>query len=162
MTGVMEFEGATRECIHALKYEGRHGIATMMSRLIATRIVEFPLDVVIPVPLHASRRRERGYDQSALLARGVARSLDLVYDDGALRRVRRTRQQTTLDGRARRQNVAGAFEATMPLDDEIVLLIDDVITTGATMESAAGALKQAGASRVHGLAFAYANLGAPT
>jgi ComF family protein len=118
----------------------------------------FPIDVVVPVPLHHSRRRERGYDQSALLARGVARRLDLVYDDQVLRRARRTRQQTNLDARDRRRNVEDAFKSTMPLEDETILLVDDVITTGSTMEAAAVALRKTGAAQVHALAFACAPL----
>jgi ComF family protein len=127
---------------------------------MAARVGEFPIDVVVPVPLHPSRRRERGYDQAALLARGLAVTLDLTYDGQVLRRTRRTRQQTTLDVRGRQRNVAGAFAATLPLDGEAVLLIDDVVTTGATIESAAMALREAGADRVYGLAFACAALGA--
>jgi ComF family protein len=125
---------------------------------MATHVEAFPIDVVVPVPLHRSRRRERGYDQATLLARGIARSLDLVCDDQVLRRVRRTRQQTTLDARDRRRNVEGAFEAGVPLDDETVLLVDDVITTGSTMEAAASAIRDAGAAQVHALAFACAPL----
>ena len=92
-------------------------------------------------------------------AMSLARKLDLVYDDGVLKRVRKTRQQATLDGASRKRNVQGAFEATGPLEGEVVLLVDDVITTGATMEAAASALKSAGAAEAHGLAFSVAMLG---
>jgi len=159
LSAVTAFRGVSREAVHALKYYGRHAIASMMARLMADAFTDFPIDRVSHVPLHPSRRRERGYDQAAMLARGIAALIDLPYEANTLRRVRRTRQQVTLSGEQRQRNVAGAFEAREQLDGISVLLVDDVITTGATMEAAAEAAREAGAQRVAGIAFASAQLG---
>ncbi len=159
VTAVAEFDGVAREAVHALKYYGRHAISSVMSRTMAGAATGFPIDRVAPIPLHRSRRRERGYDQAALLARGVAVGVDLRFEPSTLERVRRTRQQTTLGADARRRNVAGAFEVRDNVDGETILLVDDVYTTGATMESAAATLQAAGAERILGLTFACAVFG---
>ena len=113
-------------------------------------------DLIVPVPLHRTRMRERGYDQAALLARTVAQRLQRTYQREALERIRPTLQQTTLKAEARRANVAGAFQSTRQLEGDAILLVDDVSTTGATLDAAATALKAAGAGRVVGLVFAQA------
>jgi ComF family protein len=155
--GVAMFEGTAREAVHALKFEGQHAIAPLLGRLMAERARAFPTDLVVPVPLHRSRRRERGYDQSAMLAKHIGRELDIPVQPEALRRTRKTRQQTTLDAQSRRENVRGAFAAPEPLSAGTILLVDDVYTTGATMSEAAGALLGAGAGRVVGVVFARAD-----
>jgi len=114
------------------------------------------VDLVVPVSLHPARRRQRGYDQARLLARGTARGLGRPCED-VLRRVRRTAQQAMLAPEERRQNVAGAFEARSRLDGRRIVLIDDVFTTGATMQSAADAAKEAGADWVGGVVFGSAD-----
>lgn len=154
LVAVAEFDGVAREAVHALKYNGRHAIAGMLGRLMAG-VAPAPVDLVVPVPLHASRRRERGYDQSALLAGRVARELGLPHAPRALTRTRRTEQQATLQADRRRANVAGAF-VSRPWRGEAILLVDDVATTGATIDAAARALKEAGAGKVMGLVFAQA------
>jgi ComF family protein len=124
-------------------------------------------DVVIPVPIHAARLRERGYNQAALIARSVANALDLTYAE-PLTRTRYTGTQTTLDASHRLANVANAFElssrsrngkASMQegfLKGARVLIVDDVLTTGATMNACAEVLLNAGARRVDGAAVAVA------
>jgi ComF family protein len=117
-------------------------------------------DVVVPVPLHARRRRERGYDQAELLARVIARHLGLPLHRKALVRKRYTSQQSLLVMNTRWDNVRGAFEigrSALPPHCN-VLLVDDVITTGATISECARVLKRAGAARVHALALARAGL----
>jgi ComF family protein len=151
------FGGIARDAVHALKFQNHHAIAPMMARLMASRVEAVRADVVIPVPLHPSRRRERGYDQAALLARHLARSLSLPARTDVLRRVRKTRQQTTLDGIERRENVRGAFAVVAPLAGERVLLVDDVYTTGSTMEEAAHALHEAGSGSITAVVFARAD-----
>jgi ComF family protein len=156
---VAPFEDVVREAVHALKYEGRHAISSTMGKLMAGSCREFEAELVVPTPLHVSRRRERGYDQAALLARAIARELSLPHDLNALKRIRRTRQQVSLGPEERRNNVAGAFAAVRQLDAETVLLVDDVYTTGATMDAAASALLQSGARSVIGVVFGYAEIG---
>lgn len=112
-------------------------------------------DLVVQVPLHRRRRRERGYDQSALLAKVVARDLRLPFKPNGLKRTRRTEQQAILESSDRISNVRGAFAASRISQGRSVLLVDDVSTTGATMEAAAAALVEAGARSVTGLVFAH-------
>jgi ComF family protein len=156
---VAAFEGVAREAVHALKYEGKHAIAPMMGRLMARAAYELEANLVVATPLHAARRRERGYDQAALLARAIARELQLSSDVTRLKRVTRTKQQVRLGPEERRQNVSGAFQATRPLHGETVLLVDDVYTTGATIDAAAAALLEGGAGSVLGVVFGYAEFG---
>jgi ComF family protein len=151
-----EFDGLAREAVHVLKYHGRHAIAPLLGRVMADPVRQIEVDLVVPVPLHRSRRRARGYDQSALLAKTLARTLDVPFQEDALKRVRPTEQQARLDARARRENVAGAFLGSRGMDGQTVLLVDDVLTTGATIEAAATTLKEAGAGKVLGIVFAHA------
>ncbi len=159
VVAVADFDGAAREAVHALKYEGRHAISSTMGRLMAAALQDGVPDLVTPVPLHRARRRERGYDQAALLARTLAAELGVPCDAGALARTRRTQQQVTLGPEQRRSNVAGAFIAQRVLNGQTVLLVDDVFTTGATMRAAARAVLDAGGGEVTGMVFAYATVG---
>lgn len=152
---VTDFDGVAREAIHTLKYHERHAIASLLGGLMAQLAREHPVDVVTHVPLHRARRRERGYDQSALLARHVARALG-GRPQTALVRARRTEQQALLARDARRQNVSGAFRSKREWHGESFLLIDDVATTGTTLGAAAEALRIAGAGTIIGLVFAHA------
>lgn len=153
ITAITRFDGSAREAVHALKFEGHHAISGVIGRLMAGAAPDG--DVVAHVALHPARRRERGYDQSAMLAAVIARSRGLPKDD-ALRRTRRTQQQANLDRDRRHENVRGAFEARHDMTGKRVILVDDVCTTGATLEAAAEALRAAGAERVAGLVFARA------
>ena len=154
LIAVALFEDVAREAVHALNFNGRHAIAGMMGRLMAAAATGVRADIVVPVPLHRSRRRERGYDQAVLLARSLARALDLEHRPEALTRTRRTAQQASLGAAERRSNVRGAFESRRRWSGEAVLLVDDVATTGATVDAAAEALKQAGAGEIVAIVFA--------
>jgi ComF family protein len=110
------------------------------------------INLVLPVPLAPSRQRQRGYNQAALLAYPLALWLGLPYNRRALRRVRETTSQVGLSLNQRRENVSGAFQARPEaVAGRCVLLVDDVLTTGSTLDAAAQALKQAGASQVFAL-----------
>jgi len=156
LVAVAEFDGPAREAVHTLKFNGRYAIAGVMARLMAEASKDVDVDVIVPVPLHRIRLRERGYDQSALLARSVARSLSRPSRPKALRRCRPTLQQASLPAHERRSNVAGAFEPRDKWSGEAILLVDDVTTTGATLDAAAAALRKAGAGQITGLVFALA------
>ncbi len=109
------------------------------------------MDLITSVPLHLTRQRERGYNQAELLARHLARLRDLPYVT-VLARTRATEQQVGLDGMQRRANVSNAFSAIpQPVTGKNVLLVDDVSTTGATLDACAQALFQANARTVYGL-----------
>ncbi len=123
-------------------------LGELMVEASAMKKPELP-DLLIPLPLHDSRLRERGYNQALELARPLARALGLALDPHGLIRTRATSAQTGLDANARRRNVKGAF--AVPKNKRLpahVALFDDVMTTGATLREAARALRQAGAGRV--------------
>lgn len=157
---VCAFEGAARDAVHALKYNGMFSVAVPLAELMAQRYPQWSarVDLILPVPLHPERVRERGYNQAALLVRHLCRSLNVAYGvdaEGALWRTRHTRPQVGLDRVQRRQNVEGAFAADRTyVHGKNVLLIDDVCTSGATMAAAANALLNEGASTVRGYCFA--------
>lgn len=165
---VGQYAGTLRLAIHLLKYKGKPVMAEPLGRLLAKSITEThtPLiqqnsgapsfDVIVPVPLHPSRQRERGFNQAERLGRVVARERGWKLDTNGLRRVRNTRTQTELTAGQRLANVHGAFNATSPLyfERKSVLLIDDVLTTSATMGECARVIRNAGAKRVCLLALA--------
>ncbi len=115
-----------------------------------------PVDLVLPIPLHAERERKRGYNQSALLARAFSEGAALPYAEHALQRTRFTTPQVGLTAVERLVNVQDAFAADSCVQGRHVLLIDDVCTTGATMAAAANALLAAGARAVSGYCVARA------
>jgi ComF family protein len=116
-----------------------------------------PVDVIVPVPLHADRLRERGYNQAALLAREMGGRLGIAVDEKALLRRRPTAPQAKLDAKQRKDNVRDAFHCSSDaLADKRVLLIDDVCTTGATLDACAIALYESGARSVQALTLARA------
>ncbi len=146
-------EGPAREAILAFKHTGRDTLGRHLAGLMAERsgpiAAEGPWDVLVPVPLHPRRKRERGFNQAAFLARHVGRRMGVPVAAGALRRVRETPPQAG-DPADRRRNVRGAFTVARPADvaGRHVLLIDDVLTTGATANECARVLRRAGARRV--------------
>lgn len=154
---VAYFEGGLRQAIHRFKYGGVQALAGPLAELLVKYQADnsWPADMIVPVPLHPERRAERGYNQAALLARALGAGLGLPATETALIRVRATAPQVKLDAGQRRSNVAGAFRARAEdVAGQRVLLIDDVCTTGATMDACAQALKAGGARTVWGLALA--------
>lgn len=155
---VFRFEGAIRAAIHELKYRNLRAIAPTLAAYLDRYLVTCPMesDVVMPVPLHRTRLRERGYNQAELLARALARTRGVPLDARSLRRTGGEMSQVrTRDARERRANVVGAFTCTdASLSGKRILLIDDVCTTGATLEACAAQLRSAGAREVFGLTLA--------
>jgi ComF family protein len=153
------FESPLREAIHALKYQRKRRIAVLLGDLLATYLRSHPLpthvDALIPVPLHPRRLTERGFNQSELLAQRLAQLSGIPLLTVGLVRSRDTRQQVGLDAHERHENVKGAFswQRRKPPPAR-VLLIDDVLTTGATMDACAYALRAAGAHEIYALALA--------
>jgi ComF family protein len=145
------YDGALRSIVHALKYDGRRSLARGLAQLMRVRGADIleGAACAIPVPLHASRRRQRGFNQAADLARHL--DLPVVH---ALRRVRDTSTQTGLPAAQRHRNVRGAFALTrsgLSVKGLVVVLVDDVSTTGATLEACARVLKENGAAEVRAL-----------
>jgi ComF family protein len=151
------YDGIAKSAVHALKFEGVSALAPTMGPLIAETFRQWSpaVESIVPVPLGWLRKRRRGYNQAELLAGEVGRATGLPLARDALRRARQTRAQSQQPGvEARRRNVAGAFEAGKRPVSGAVLLIDDVTTTGATLDACAGILLDSGASAVYALAFA--------
>ena len=142
------YEGLLREWIHLYKYGRVKTLAKPMVELLGAALPrEERLDAVVPVPLHWRKRWQRGFNQSELLARGIARKWGLPVLR-ALGRRRYTPAQAGLSNTARRKNVATAFAAKRNVEGKRLLLIDDVLTTGSTAAACAAALRRAGAARV--------------
>ena len=145
----LRYEGVGEEVVHALKYRGYTRVVERLAAPLMLRVLDRGerFDAVVPVPLHRSRLRRRGFNQAELLARGLAVGLNAPVSD-KLRSVRRTRDQVELSAAERRANVEGAFAARERVRGK-VLLVDDVFTTGATTSECAGTLLRGGAEEVH-------------
>ncbi len=140
------YEGPLADAVRRMKYGGQPHLARGLGDLLAEAAGPYAgkVDRVVPVPLHRSKLRARGWNPAALLARRVARELGVPLDTKHLRRVRATRTQAALPAELRAGNVLGAFEARLPAPAQRVLLIDDVRTTGATLQEAASTLTERG------------------
>ncbi|MEJ7655176.1 MAG: ComF family protein, partial [Chloroflexia bacterium] len=148
-----EYRGPVRELVHRFKYDGLRAAGGWMSAQMAPRLEDGPT-VLVPIPLHRSRERERGYNQAAVLANGVARRTG-IPTRGLLSRTRSTPPQALLSAAERRLNVRGAFEANPGARaTDTVVFVDDACTTGSTMGECAELLRGIGATRVVGLVFA--------
>ncbi|MFN9794155.1 MAG: ComF family protein [Pseudomonadota bacterium] len=145
----LRYEGAARHLLPRYKFGADLAIGRVLADLLLAVAADAPRpELVAPVPLHAARLRQRGFDQAWELARAVAGRLDQPARPDALRRVRATLAQTGLDAVARRRNLRQAFAIAGDVAGRRVALVDDVMTTGATVEAAVRALRRAGANRV--------------
>lgn len=154
-----QFVDPIPQIIHNMKYNGYHALAEPLADLMvkAWPQWQFNIDLVLPVPLHPDRQKERGYNQSALLTKHMCRRLGLPYNLEAISRPRHTSPQVGLNVIDRLTNVRGAFRAdAAKVTGKNILLIDDVCTTGATMAATAEALLMAGAKTVSGYSTARA------
>jgi competence protein ComFC len=157
MRAPFRFEGVVREAIHKLKYHHFRALAPSLAELLAGYLEASPLvaDVLVPVPVHPRRLRQRGYNQAALLARELSKMINMPVVEDSLYRAKNTLSQTKAGVEVRRGNVLGAFVCRdRRLEGSRVLVIDDVCTTGATLDACAVALKGGGASSVWGLTLA--------
>ena len=155
--GVGYLRGPLKRAIYQFKYRQKRKMALPLAGLIYQYLLENPLpaELIVPVPLHMDRLRERGYNQAALLARELSERSGLPVEEKSLVRIRETAPQVALKADERRKNVRGAFRGQgEKLKDRQVLLIDDVSTTGATLEACAEALREKGAQSVWALVLA--------
>jgi competence protein ComFC len=154
------YEGPLRNAILRLKYAGDITLGELLARPIIQLLhkLEWEVELVTPVPLGVARQAQRGYNQAALLAFPLALSSKLAYRSQALAKVREIRTQVGLSLAERFENVVGAFQANSKIvSEKTILIVDDVATSGATMQACASALLDAGARQVYGLTLARAD-----
>jgi len=153
------FEGVMQQVVHALKFLHQQDLGMELGRRLGQR-AEFvedlqEIDLLVPVPLHPARQRERGYNQSLCISRGLAEVVGCPLDNKLLQRRIATRQQAKLDARERRENLRDAFQMVGDLPAGTCIgVVDDVLTTGATLNACARVLQRAGARRIWVLALA--------
>jgi ComF family protein len=156
-----EFEGPIRNALHELKYKKNIGLGSSLATQLITLVndQQWVIDIITPVPLGQQREQQRGYNQAALLAKPLALALQIPYNPHILRRVRETQSQINLSLIERKHNMAEAFQAHhKKVAAKQILVVDDVTTTGSTLDACASALKKAGATTVYGLTVARAVL----
>ena len=159
---VFEKDGPFQSLVHALKYGGFVSVGRLLGNRVGEemKLAGIEADALIPIPLHRARKRERGYNQAELIADGISEITGIPVRAGLLKRVKNTRSQTKLSLEERAENMREAF--TVPprvaasLQDSRCVVVDDVITTGATIVSAATVLRSAGARSVFSAAAALA------
>ncbi len=158
------YKGPVPALAHGFKYRGRQDAAQAAGRWMAGHFARFGelsgCDALVPVPLHPRRLRERGYNQAEILARELSRATGLPMKN-LLERPKATKPQWDLDQEARRQNLSGAFVAKPQVKGLRLLIIDDICTSGSSLEECGRALHRAGASRVAAFVFARQTLSAP-
>lgn len=148
--------------IHSLKYNGKTDVGLLLGKMMGERLRNSALyqdvNVIIPVPLHPKKHKQRGYNQSGFIAKGLAESMDTGFNESNLIRSAFTESQTKKSRYNRYENMQDVFKVTLPgeISNKHILLIDDVITTGATLEACANELLNAGAAKVSVAAVAFA------
>lgn len=157
-----DFNPELQQIIHSFKYQGMRSLSEYLGSVMAQAVVQDEqyriADLIIPVPLYSARKRERGYNQSFLLGKKVSELTGIRLEPKLLRRVKDTKTQTKLNIHQRTVNVSQAFRVKNPeiISGKSIILIDDVITTGATLNACAQELKAEGAKKVLVLAIAKA------
>jgi len=152
------FEDPVRSVLHKLKYRRDISLGDSLAAQMVFFVqdLNWPVDLIIPIPLGRQRQKERGYNQVGMIARPLAMALDLEYIPRGLTRHKETRSQVGLSQRERRENVHGAFTAASGVRNRTVLMMDDVSTTGSTLSAGAEALFLSGARDVYALTVARA------
>ncbi len=148
------YENPFRKGIIRLKYHGNAALGEVFSVFLIQMLLslQWNFDMVLPVPLSEARQKKRGYNQTALLAYPISQYFRLPYQPHTLQRIRNTRSQVGLTGGERRENLNNAFLADKKaLQQKNIVLVDDVFTTGSTLNACAFALKSAGANQVYGI-----------
>jgi ComF family protein len=160
VTTLFKYDGIMRDMIHKMKFAGRRDIASELGKCAADhmkqRIKQLNLLSIVPIPLHSIRTRERGYDQSLIIAQQISKETKIPLRRDLIQRIRNTRPQSHLSDAERLTNLSGAF---IPIAHKqqlstSVLLVDDVIHTGATARECVTVLQQLGVNEIHVLAIA--------
>ncbi len=161
---IFEKDSAVQSIIHSLKYNQNFNIGIYCGKLAAIELQNelnsWNGDLIVPVPLHSLKKAERGYNQSLYIAKGISSVNNLPVFSKVLERIRFTKSQTTMNMEERQKNISGAFRCkkVKQISGRRIILVDDVITTGATTNEAASALLEAGAEKVFALSAAIAEV----
>lgn len=151
--GIWIHHGVISKAIYEFKYHNMKCYGAVFGAEMARQFKEYlqerNVELLIPVPLHPKRRRERGYNQAEILAKEISRYTGIPYDANVLKRRKSTNPQKKLDNKARKRNLNGAFVLSKEIPMKNVAIIDDIFTTGSTIDEAASVLKAAGASKVY-------------
>lgn len=159
---IFEKDGVLQNAIHALKYKNKFltGIfwGETLAGFLQEKIIDWGIDFILPIPLHKLKQLERGYNQSYYIAKGLSKKLNLKLNDKILKRIKHTKSQTKLDLLERQENMSGAFFVInkKQITGKNILLIDDVITTGATVNECGKVLIEGGAAKVYAASIAIA------
>jgi ComF family protein len=143
-------KGKVQNLLHSLKYRGKSEVGVVLGKMFGSELLQNealpPVDLLISVPLHARKKKERGYNQSEAFARGISESTQIPFSDELLERIRYTKSQTGKTKLERRENVRGIFKVIDPdkIKGKSIGLVDDVLTTGATLESCVATLMENG------------------
>jgi ComF family protein len=162
LRSIYAYQDELRNALHRLKYSNDLGVGEILGQKCAEflTLLNWEVDLILPVPLGKKRRRERGYNQSALIALPLALIMKIPFCSNAILRKKETITQLEFKAEERKKNVKDAFSANPTLVlEKNVLIIDDVITTGSTMDACALELKRAGARNVYGLSVARTMIG---
>ena len=160
---VFEKDKELQHAIHALKYDKKFPVGIFLGKVLASEIKKhssnWQFDLVIPIPLHQLKKAERGYNQSYYIAKGVGNILKVRVSDRVVKRIKYTESQTTMNLNEREENISGAFKLKKSNDvrGKNILLIDDVITTGATISECGKILLEAGANKIYAASIAIAD-----
>ena len=158
---VFETDKTLQSVIHALKYQKKFKLGMYLGEILSEGIKtrNWQIDLIVPVPIHPLKKVERGYNQSDYIVKGLSKSLNIPYSTRLIKRTRHTESQTKLKMKARAQNVADAFDVRNPkkINRKNILLVDDIITTGATIQECGRALVKGGAKTVYACSVGIAN-----
>jgi ComF family protein len=160
---VFEKDKELQHIIHALKYDNKFLAGIFLGQQLGAHLMsianDWKIDLIIPIPLHQLKKAERGFNQSYCIAKGVNRILNLTFKEKVIKRKRFTESQTTMNIMEREENITGAFKVTKPtsVKDKTILLIDDVITTGATISESGRILLESGAKKIYAASVAIAD-----
>ena len=146
-----------------MKYEKKFNVGIFLGKTLANKInsnrPDWKIDLIIPIPLHQLKKAERGYNQSFYIAKGIGKILDIPFSDRVVKRIKYTESQTTMTLNEREENISGAFKVINrnSVNGKTILIIDDVITTGATISECGKVLLEAGAKNIYAASVAIAD-----
>lgn len=160
---VFEKDKELQHAIHALKYNNKFKVGIFLGKLLGTNIEkshpDWHFDLIIPIPLHQLKKAERGYNQSYFIAKGINKIHQKKVNENIVRRIKYTQSQTTMNIGERKENISGAFKIKKQtaVAGKNILLVDDVITTGATISECGMILMEAGANKIYAASIAIAD-----